>query len=548
MDWLNEAAVETYIPLLQAFEQLESEGIAPNVTIGISPVLCEQLTDPLFKEEFKSYLAMKVEAARLDQSAFNKIGDERMVRLAIYWEQFYSEAADAFVSRYNRDILSAFRRLQDNNQLEIITCGATHGYLPLLYQDASVDAQIRQAVENYKIHFGREPQGIWLPECAYRPMREWSSPLGEDKVRLRYGIEEFLHRHNLTYFYVDSHMIKGGKALGVYLERFEALQKYYQEFARGYTDPMEGDFKRSPYQSYRVKSREDFDGEMHAFIRDPRTGLQVWSGEHGYPGDGSYLDFHKKHFPGGHRYWRVTSAKADLSQKELYDSDIVQIRIDENASHFKEMVKQILLHEGREAEGLPIICAPFDTELFGHWWFEGPRFLYKVLKWMAEDPEIQLMTGSEYIEEAGSKRVVSLPEGSWGEGGYHHIWFNEDTRWSWDLIYQTEQKAVEAARKWGHHPDGRVREVLKQLLRELLLLQSSDWQFLISTLSARDYAETRLVGHHLDFERLHKMLEKLASGEEPTAEEWNHFHNVSTRDILFQELKPEWWEGVDLPS
>ena len=545
MDWLNEAAAETYLPLLRTFNQLAAEGHAPKVTIGLSPVLCEQLADPVFKADFQSYLAMKAEAARLDRLSFEKSGEVNMVRLAQDWESFYRGIADDFNDLYAKDIVGAFRKLQDEGQIEIITCAATHGYLPLLSEDAAIDAQIKQGVENYRKHFGKPPQGIWLPECAYRPYREWSSPLGGGEVRLRRGLEEFLDRHNLRFFYVDSHLIEGGQALGVYLERFEALKKYYEQFTRGYTE-IQDEFKRSPYQSYMIRSRDDFAGRVYAYVRDPRTGLQVWSGEHGYPGDGSYLDFHKKHFPGGHRYWRVTSAKSDLGDKLLYDPDVTLDRIDENAGHFKEMIRQILIHEGKEAEGLPIVCAPFDTELFGHWWFEGPRWMYKMLKWTDQDPEIKLMTGSEYLDQVETHRMVSLPEGSWGEGGFHHIWFNEDTEWSWELIYPAEKRMVEAARKWVSHPDPKVQEVLKQLARELLLLESSDWQFLISTFSARDYAEKRLVEHHLDFERLYRMLEKLAVGDDPDAEEWDHYRLICERDTLFAELNAEWWTGSDL--
>jgi len=547
MDWLNEAAAETYLPLLRAFDQLVSEGIAPKVTIGLSPVLCEQLADPMFKEEFVSYLILKAEAARLDVASFEKGKISRkdperdhLIRLARDWEKFYEDLVREFRDTYKSDIVGAFRRLQDHGQLEIITCAATHGYLPLLYEDASVDVQIRLAVENYKKHFGRPPQGIWLPESAYRPYREWSSPLGGDRPRWRRGLEEFLDRHHLRFFYVDSHLIAGGKALGVYLERFEALKKYWAEFQKGYTD-ISDDFRRSPYQSYLIRSRELFIGRVYAFVRDPRTGLQVWSGEHGYPGDGQYLDFHKKHYPGGHRYWRVTSIKADLRDKQVYDPDIVQSRIEENAGHFKEIVRQILLNEGKEAEGMPIVCAPFDTELFGHWWFEGPRWIYQMLKWMSQDPELRLMTGSEYLDQVTTHRVVSLPEGSWGEGGFHHIWFNPDTTWSWELIYPAQKKMVEAAQKWGANQDGRIREALRQLAIEMLLLESSDWQFLISTFSARDYAETRLVKHHLDFEKTYELLETLTRGEEPTPEAWDHFRTVQQRDNLFPEVDPAWW-------
>jgi len=548
MDWLNEAAAETYLPLLKTFTDLVSEGHSPKVTIGISPVLCEQLADPVFKQDFKAYLAMKIESAKIDQAAFARVEDEKMSLLADEWVQFYNQIHSDFFEKYNTDILGAFRELQEAGHLEIITCAATHGYLPLLHEDSAINAQVKQAVVSYERFFGRKPNGIWLPECAYRPYRhDWKSPLGENDPHTRFGLEEFLDKHNLRFFYVDSHMIKGGKALGVYLERFEALKKYYQQFDSSYTN-LKDEFNRNPYQAYMVKSRDQFEGQVFCFIRDPRTGLQVWSGEHGYPGDGQYLDFHKKHFPGGHRYWRVTSSKADLGDKELYNPASIEDRLEENASHFKEMVCQILLHEGQEAEGIPIICAPFDTELFGHWWFEGPRWIHKMLEKLDQDPEIKLMTGSEYLDQVKTFRVVSLPEGSWGEGGYHHIWFNEDTEWSWELIYPAEKKMMEAARKWADHPDSRVRDAVKQLGRELLLLESSDWQFLISTIAARDYAETRLVGHHLDFTKIYELIEKLANGEEPEADAWQHYNDVCVRDNLFPNLDVTWWQGNDLPE
>jgi 1,4-alpha-glucan branching enzyme len=552
MDWLNEAAAETYVPLLRAFDQLVAEGVSPKVTIGLTPVICEQLADPVFKEEFVSYLTLKAEAAKIDVASFEKAAAEadtetnlHLKRLAQDWEGFNLGLLRDFNTTYNQDLIGAFKRLQDAGHLEIITCAATHGYLPLLYEDASVDAQIRTAVENYQKHFGRAPQGIWLPESAYRPYREWSSPLGGDQPRLRRGLEEFLDRHNLRYFYIDSHLIEGGKALGVYLERFEALKKYWTEFSKGYTD-VSDEFKHSPYQTYLVRSRHNFIGRVYAYVRDPRTGLQVWSGEHGYPGDGNYLDFHKKHWPGGHRYWRVTSAKLGLGEKQIYDPDIAAQRILDNAGHFKEMVRQILTNEGQEAEGLPVVCAPYDTELFGHWWYEGPRWIYHVLKWIAADPELKLMTGSEYLDQVTTHRVVSLPEGSWGEGGFHHIWFNPDTTWTWELIYTAERKMREAARKWSDHQDPRVKEALKQLAVELLLLESSDWQFLISTFSARDYAETRVVEHNYDFNHIYGMLEKLTGGLEPDGEAWSHYQTIRQRDTLFPQVDPAWWKGENL--
>jgi len=233
-----------------------------------------------------------------------------------------------------------------------------------------VQAQIKLGVATYKKHFGCQPQGIWLPECAYRPAYNWTPPVeGFGGSRPRKGVEEFLSENGIQYFIVDSHLLKGGKSIGVYLDRFEALKQLWKNFENQYK-PAEEDTAKSSHRLYYAASIQG-KNPVGFFIRDPDTGIQVWSGEHGYPGDGNYLDFHKKHYPGGHRYWKVTSAKSDLADKQVYEPELVQSRILENASHFKNLVRSICLSEDFKDGYTPIVCAPFDAELFGHWWFEG---------------------------------------------------------------------------------------------------------------------------------------------------------------------------------
>ena len=544
MDWINEAAAETYIPLLQAFERLISEGISPRITIGLTPVLSEMLADDVFKDEFDGYLDQKIEGAGFDAGEFYRIGDNQRHDIARMWEDFYRNIKTYFDEKINRDITGAFKRLQDGGYIEIITCAATHGYLPLLGEDTAVQAQVKLGVDTYEKRYGRKPNGIWLPECAYRPAYNWTPPIeGFGGARPRKGVESFLSENGIKYFILDSHMLKGGEAIGVYLDRFSSLKQLWTNFENQY-QPLKEDIDKSPHKLYYAAGAEG-KAPVTFFTRDPDTGLQVWSGEHGYPGNGMYLDFHKKHFPGGHRYWRVTSTQADLADKEVYEPEKVDSIIREQAIHFKNLVKDLCRAEAKTDGCVPMICAPFDAELFGHWWFEGPRWLYAVLKEVALDPEIEASTMNEYYTQCPPVEVVSLPEGSWGKGGFHWIWLNDWTKWTWKHVYEDEKLMQEAAVNYAERTDEPVTSLLKLLARELVLLESSDWQFLISTWAARDYAEMRFSNHHSDFRKVLGFLEKAASGDTLSETDTEQIKEISIRDNLFDNIEPKWWAKVE---
>jgi len=546
-DWLNEAMAETYIPLLDALDRLVEEGYSPKLTLGITPVLTEQLKDKSFHEEFKSYLATKIAAAREDIKEFTTTRQSGLAKVARMWEDFYSKSYKLFTERYNEDVVSEFARLQRDGHIEIITCGATHGYFPLLSRDESIQAQVKQAVKAYKRNYGRKPRGIWLPECAYRPGYRWFPPVegGGVKEYDRKGVEEFLSENGLEFFIVDSHLLKGGKAIGVYLDRFEALGQLWERFSESYSSrPLDPD--KAPYDIYAVGEKQ---GKKPVAIltRDPKTGLQVWSGEHGYPGEPDYLDFHKKRFPGGLRYWSVTNTKADLADKKEYRPGEASRHVPDQAKHFAGLVKDTLREHRKNSGRAGLITAPYDAELFGHWWFEGPEWLYHVLKEMASDPEIDLTTGSDYLNKNRERTMVSLPEGSWGEGGFHFIWFNEWTSWTWKHIYDAESKMIRLANEYGGTDDEKLLDIVKQAARELLLMQSSDWQFLISTWAARDYAEMRFTEHVAEFGRLAEMADRCASGGRMTKGDWEYLQKSKERDNLFSDIDVSWWAKVEHP-
>jgi len=533
-DWLHEATLGCYLPLLKVLRSLAARGLTPQVTLGITPVLAEQLADSSFHDEFAAYLKNRLAFAEQNERDFIDLGQKDMASLARFWLDHYGDLSTFYYDELGRDIIGAFARLQQEGQIEIITCGATHGYFPLLSKDASIRFQVAQGIMTYRRHFGREPKGIWLPECAYRPSYEWSPPVGPGEPRLRPGVEEILHQYGIDYFITDSHMLKGGKAIGTYLDRFAALKRLWARYEAG-AKVREEEAERSTLESYWVASRPDQEEVSAVFTRDPETALTVWSAEVGYPGDGWYLDFHKKHFPGGLKFWRVTRAKSDLAEKQPYQPEMVEARLEENAAHFVSVAKSRLA-EHQKATGMAgHLTAPFDTELFGHWWFEGPRFLEKVLTRLAQDPQVELKTCGARLAQAPPRTVISLPEGSWGQGGFHWIWFNEDTQWTWPHVYECEALMAEIKQLAEGTPDD-LKEVVRQAARELLLLQASDWQFLISTWSARDYAEIRFSQHVADFKRLAGLARRLAAGHSLEPGDRNFLDKCRLRDRLFPQL------------
>ncbi len=554
-DWLSEAAAETYLPLLDVCHKLIAEGISPKITLGLTPVLVEQLRDPSFQDEFSHYLKSKVEAAQANQEQFRREGNYHLAYLARHWEDWYGKGLASFESTYARDIVGAFAVLQDTGHLEIITSSATHGYSALLSQDTSIQAQVKTGIDAYERHFGRKPSGYWLPECAYRPRYHWSPSVAVPDVPrtpiLRKGTDEFLAENGIRYFFVEGSLLHGGEALGVYADKFGPLQQLYKQFQKETVE-----VKYRPYTTYRPYLVDSSGLLEHptlaVFGRDAATGQQVWSGEHGYPGDEWYLEFHKKFVRTGEkslglRFWRISADKADMDAKSLYEPHQAEERTQAHAAHFAALVKEVLAAQfDSQSNPNPIITSVYDTELFGHWWFEGPQFLYHALKQIAQDPEITLQTVSEYLAEHPATLPVTLPEGSWGEGGFHYIWLNEQTAWSWKLVYEVEAEIAQLAREYGDN--AAAASILKQAAREALLLMASDWQFCISTGGAKDYSEVRLRNHYDNFQALAALTRRAANGKTLSVGDWKNIAECEARDSIFPDIHPQWFARIEHPA
>ena len=531
-DWLSEATVQSYLPILRALGQLADDDITPTVTINLSPVLCEQLANAGYRDEVAAWFQQRLEACRENQRYFTDTHQEQLAGLCDYWRRFYEDGRAQF-DALGGDVLGAFRALADREAIELITCAATHGYLPLLSRDESLDLQVRVAVATHTRHFGRPPRGIWLPESAYRPRYEWTPPVGPRSGKVRYrrpGVEEILQAHGLGYFFTDMHLVRGGQAISAYRDYFPSLRTVLGPEAHPYYSQRE----RSPYATYLIASRGGA-GQAAAFVRDPETTLQVWSRDIGYPGNEWYLEFHKTHFPGGLRFWRVTHPKSDLADKQVYEPERAEERVRAHAEQFAGTVRSILSRVAGEAGGAGMLCSPFDTELFGHWWFEGPRWLGQVFARLGAEG-IAPDTAGHYLDAHPPRESITLLEGSWGEGGDHRVWMNKDTEWTWEMIYQAEEDlwGLVASDGWQRTP--RVRRIVEQLARELLLLQASDWQFLITTWSARNYAETRFAEHCADFTRLLEFARRVRGGGSLSWDEEEYLKGKEAQDFCFPDL------------
>jgi len=523
-DWLYEAAAECYLPLLALIDECERLNCNPQLAISLTPVLLEQLAHEDFRSGFEKYLIERAKQARRDMADFNSRSSREpsqpdptrwepahMAYLADRWKLFFSGLAEQF-DRIERDIPKAFAKQMDRGLIQILTSSATHAYLPLLLEDSCVRAQIRAGVSSSERILGLRPTGVWLPEGAYRPAGPWNPPIPWGAKNSRLGIDQIVTDENLSHFFVEYHSVANSNVREPVLVN------------------TNGNGSRPPA----------------AFARDPEICKQVWCGFVGYPADGVYLEFHKRHGPRrGLRYWKVTNRSFGLDGKQLYHQNDVAGKIYEHARHFCYQVKRRLTEYYQRTGRRGVVVACFDAELFGHWWFEGPRFLHDVLLTLNADPDVELCTPQAYLEKYPPQASVSLSEGSWGEGGDHRVWTNQKVDWMWRIEYHCEALFGKLTYHLPWRKHQALREILERAGRELLLLQASDWPFVIARGQADDYGIKRFMGHVARFECLTDIAEN-------TANDLKYLDNLNkvqifdlldaeVHDVIFPKIDLNWW-------
>jgi len=522
-DWISEAAVDTYLPLIDSLQALAEEQIAAPVTLGITPILANQLASSVFEAELRQFLNQRLEACDEAESQMANTYDAHLIPVVRFWRERFARLLDLY-DEIGADIVGAFRRLQDEGRLELITSAATHGFLPLLQRDESIRFQLTVGQAEHERLFGKRASGLWMPECAYRPAGAWQPLPSARAYRHREGLESFLVEHNVRFVFIDAHLAGAGLPLGVYGELPTSPHEMIQQQRRVRASQM----PRSPYRPYWI-GKHGRRLAPRALIRDPRSSMQVWSRHGGYPGDGAYLEFHKIRYPGGLKLWRVTSETADLGDKLGYEPDEASAQVQRHAKHFARLLSRV--GDTIQRGGAELIAVPFDTELFGHWWFEGVDFVEELYRQIDLQGGVRPLTASSHLNNARADVALNLSAGSWGKDGDWSMWLNSGTNWTWEKLWPLEEEFWRLAPIAIENPE--LHSVLAQAARELLLAQSSDWQFIITTGEAADYAEARINLHISDCARLMRGLD--AAGED-LADARRFAAELEVRDHVFPNI------------
>lgn len=470
-EWLYEAISETYLPLLNNFKKLEEEQVDFRITMSLTPPLLSMLDNAMLQKRYIKYLNKHIELSKKEIK--RTIYNQQLNKLSHYYLERYTNDLHLFKEVYDCNLINAFKHFQDIGVLEIITCGATHGYFPILYvNENTVKAQIAVGVQTYEKYFGKKPRGIWLPECGYVP-----------------EAEPYLKEFGIEYIITESHGIL-------------------------YADPTPVYGTYAPIVS---------PNNLVAFGRDIESSRQVWSSVNGYPGDYNYREFYRDigyeadydyikpyiahngvRVHTGIKYYRITG-KTD--QKDYYHPQWAMDSVYQQAGHFFD-ARQIQISSLADNMHVPpIILCPYDAELYGHWWYEGPDWLYVLFKKIYYDNcDFKLITPGEYIDTYPEIQVSTPCRSSWGANGYSEVWLNPTNDYVHRHLHVAGDRMVALAHQFPNEKNKLRKSALNQCARELLLAQSSDWLFIITNGTMVDYAKKRIKDHIGRFTKLYEQL------------------------------------------
>ena len=492
-NWLFEAITETYVPLFLVLESLIEDGVDFRLTFSVSPTLAAMLGDPVLQARYLNRLERLIELAGKEEI---RTGSDALFHpLARMYRALFERVREAFVSRYGKNLLNGFRRFQELGKVELMATAATHSYLPLLsINESAVRAQVKVGVEDHARSFGKRPGGFWLPECGYHP-----------------GVDAILAEQGIRFTILETHGIT----------------------------------RADQRPRYGVHAPIYCPSGVAAFGRDPDSSRQVWSSAEGYPGDYDYREFYRDigydldpdyigpyvHRDGiridtGIKYYRITGKD---NRKEPYIPEWAERKAEIHAGHFLAERQRQVERLAAMMDRRPVIVAPYDAELFGHWWFEGPRWLdYLIRKVALDQKAIRLVTLTEYLDEYPANQTATPCGSSWGHKGFSEVWLNQRNHWIYPHLDQAAQEMEEMATS-RRGAAGEARRALNQAARELLLAQASDWAFMINSGAMEDYAAARTKNHLVRFRRIKEQIESGMIDEGWLAD-------VEARDNIFPEI------------
>ncbi|MBB3108588.1 1,4-alpha-glucan branching enzyme [Paenibacillus phyllosphaerae] len=507
--WFYEAMLETYLPLLETMERLDSEGVDFRITVSMTPTLLALLDDPLMQQRVLSHLDKLIRLAESEK--LRLANDSGLLPLAHMYADKFKHYKQMFLAS-GMKLIPRFAALQATGKLEIMTSAATHAFLPLVKTEEGIRAQIATAVNDYVRHFGRRPRGIWLPECAYS--------IGVDRILRQYGID---------YFICDSTAVEYATP--------RANRELYAPLL-------------TPYG-------------VSAFPRDPASSQQVWSSTDGYPGDFDYREYYRdigwdlgweseqawnyikpyvlptnERVNTGIKYYRITSKG---SYKEPYNPDWARNKAAMQADHFIACRQAEADHAYNFLDRTPLMLSPYDAELFGHWWYEGPVWIEELCRKLYYDQHsVKMITPSEYLAQYPLSDTGKINDSSWGRNSTAEVWLQNHNDWIYRHLHQAEERMIQLASAHADLAEETMlrqltRRALNQAARELMLAQSSDWAFIMDAGTVVDYAVKRTKLHLNNFHQLCDAIDSDQLNPEWVAKleaEHNCFPNIQFGDYI----------------
>ena len=468
-NWFFEAMAETYLPIIQMLNRLEEKGVPGTLNFSVSSALLAMLADRSLLDKFSRHLHKQLEL--LEREKVRLQNDSERIEVV----NFYYRRQVALINTWERDcgceIVPALKRLEQIGKINLLTCVGTHPFLPAYQNDIdAIRLQLKITVRAFEEAFGKKPRGLWLPECGYFE-----------------GLDAILAEYGFKYFFLETH--------GVLLAK--------------------------PAPKYGVFAPIKTPAGLYCFGREQSSSMEVWSRKTGYPGHPEYREFFKDiaheresdylgdyflaaetHIETGLKYYRITGSE----DKKVYRPWNALRLVEDHARLFvanREATVSSLL-ANMDGNKVSILC-PYDAELFGHWWFEGPLFIEKMFERAASSNVVEMASledsvPSKAAETAADSDVHAPVFSSWGEGGFGEVWMNDEVAFQYPLFFRMRGMMNDLkkrlSRGTARGSAAAMKRFLSQMARELVLFQASDWAFMIHNNSAADYARARLNEHY----------------------------------------------------
>ncbi len=492
-DWLFQAILECYLPLLKVLEESSNENPDNSkLTLSLSPTLLSLLQNSKLKEKFPEWIDTRIRflshLSGEDKNASNFLLQTIKAQLDYWFE-------------CSGNLVEKFKFFNNLGCIDIITCAATHGYLPILrHNPETVYGQIKTGINYHQEIFGCNPLGIWLPECAYYE-----------------NLDKVLYNCGIRYAVLDGH----------------------------------GILNSTPRPRYGVYAPICSSKGIAFFGRDSESSLPVWSSKDGFPGDPVYREFHKdlgwelsesqllkegikNKRPLGLKFHKITDSSIPLGEKHYYDETAADKKVEEHAEKYLLQRAQQLKKLSISAKFDPILVAPFDAELFGHWWYEGPKFIKYLFK-KSLKYSIELVNLKEILAKKPNLQICEPSPSSWGQGGYHNYWLNDKNAWIVPEISKAGSKFIKFSASAAQ--DKLTQRILRQAARELLLAQSSDWSFILRAGTTTHLAKERIDRHLKRFWLL------INSVENDSLEDITLLERIEEEDNVFPNIDiKDWWQ------